>query len=54
MLSEHEKQVYHEFLEITDEVYNDNIVPEGYPSKYDTYKLITNGPRGMDPCQSFW
>ena len=55
MTSEHDKQFYHEFEEISSDVhkYTPSIIPPSYESKYDIHRLITNGPRGMDPCQTF-
>lgn len=52
MLAEHEKQVYHEFAEITEEVRKKK--PEWLTdsSKYDVHVLVPNGPKGMDPCQT--
>ena len=52
MTSEHDKQFYHEFEEISSDVHNysPSIIPSSYQSKYDIHRLITNGPRGMDPC----
>jgi hypothetical protein len=52
MLAEHEKQVYHEFAEITEEVQQKK--PEWIKgsSKYDVHILVANGPKGMDPCQT--
>lgn len=52
LLPENEKQVYHEFEEITSEAkdFRPSVIPEDYESKFDIHRLITDGPKGMDPC----
>jgi len=55
MLQDHEKQVYHELEPLKQEVreFEPAVVPLDYPSKFDTHRLVTTGPRGMDQIQQF-
>ena len=54
-LAEHEKQVYHEFelISLETKEFIPNQIPDGYSSKFDIHQLVTDGPVGMDPCQTF-
>jgi len=52
---EHEKQVYHEFEPISKEAldHTPSVIPDHYKSSFDIHQLVTDGPKGMDPCQTF-
>lgn len=54
-INEHEKQVYHEFEPINNELekQHPNIIPLGFRSRFDVHRLVLDGPKGMDPCQNF-
>ena len=47
--------MYHEFEVIKDKVksHEPPIIPEGYNSLFDVHRLVTDGPKGMDPCMTF-
>lgn len=61
MSQDNEKQVYHEFEEIKEDVkearINDiPIVPSlvgGLVPKFDIHRFVIDGPRGCDPCQTY-
>jgi hypothetical protein len=50
MLAEHEKQVYHTFAPIPDDVKKKKPEWVKGAGKYDVHVLVANGPKGMDPC----
>jgi hypothetical protein len=47
--------VYHEFELIKEIVKNfePTLIPENYNSIFDVHRLVTDGPKGMDPCMTF-
>ena len=47
--------MYHEFELIKEKVKNfePTLIPDNYNSIFDVHKLVTDGPKGMDPCMTF-
>ena len=47
--------MYHEFEMIKEKVksFQPSLIPENYNSIFDVHRLVTSGPKGMDPCMTF-